>query len=408
MLNRKVQIIEDYCNNVIVPNSNSYQAQYSLIIGYNDAVNILLNEIETSRKSVNLLFYPIFFCARHSLELQFKLLINMVNDFNNYRNSEKNKITIYGHNLRKLSDKLKEVISYSDRRISDYYKKVDVESLLNFFDTYDSTSQSFRYLFDNKGERFIKSNFNIVKPIKDYQDLFVFLEWMDEVINELYKEYGTKTYAKKLSRNDLVIIAKRLPNKEEWGNKTFLYEKDAIKADFSLSNYEFSDAINKIKANPYLCSLIGMEIPEEGFSDEFFHLYSSMKAIMKKRESFVDALIKDKDGFRIMSFEELYADKDISDCDRIMNECISKLTDDDCILYNTYRCIDKYCEEFEYRKEHFYKGSSQSLRIYTNDKMTTSGFLRFEEGLQLCGRTTVLRKLGIPLKDNIDGFSFVF
>lgn len=89
-----------------------------------------------------------------------------------------------------------------------------------------------------------------------------------------------------------------------------------------------------------------------------------------------------------------------------MNEYISKLTDDDCILYNTYRCIDKYCEEYENQKEHFSKDFSQLLRNYTNDKMTMIGFLRFEEGLKLCGSTSILIKLGISLKDNIDRRDF--
>lgn len=393
--------------NLFVPNSNGYRSQYQLISGYNDAVIILLNEIKNIRGRVNTLSYPMLFCARHSIELQFKILIEMVNDFNNYRTGERNKANITGHNLRNLSERLKELILNSDRRIIGYYKEIDVESLLQFFEAYDSTSQSFRYLLDQKGNMLIKSNLNILKPIEDYQNLFSFLDWMQEVISEYYEEYSTKTYTKKLSRSDLVLIAKRLPNKEEWGNQLFLDEKEVIKVEYSLSNRDFSDALNMIKANPFLCSLIGMEIKEEGFSDEFFNQYPIMKAIEIKRDSFIDALRKGVDGIPIISFEELDNDPNISYCNRIMDECISKLTNDDCILFNTYRCIEKYCEEYNARKNHFSTIFSESYRTYTNDKMSSSGFLRFEEGLQLCGRTTVLKKLGVSLKDNIDRRGFV-
>lgn len=132
-----------------------------------------------------------------------------------------------------------------------------------------------------------------------------------------------------------------------------------------------------------------------------------MKSIEIKRDSFIDALRKGVDGIPIISFEELDNDPNISDCNRIMDKCISKLTNDDCILFNTYRCIEKYCEEYDARKNHFSTIFSESYRTYTNDKMSSSGFLRFEEGLQLCGRTTVLKKLGVSLKDNIDRRGFV-
>lgn len=46
----------------------------------------------------------------------------MVNDFNNYRTGERNKANITGHNLRNLSERLKELILNSDRRIIKYYK----------------------------------------------------------------------------------------------------------------------------------------------------------------------------------------------------------------------------------------------------------------------------------------------
>lgn len=285
-------------------------------------------------------------------------------------------------------------------------KRLMLKAYKIFFEASDPTSQSFRYVNDNNGEKLLKKSFNILKPHSDYQMLFHFLEWMQNVIGELYEEYDTKTYTNKLSRNDLENIAKRLPNKNEWGSRAFYQERDNIKAEYSLSNNKFSKALNIIKANPYLCSLVGMEIPEEGFSDEFFSLYKVLKETAIKRDSPIDALRDKNQGLQIINSRELLSDKGISECKKLLKGYLNRLSINDCVLFNTYRCIRKYCEEYEEKKEHFSHDLSNNLRDYTCNKMISGGFLRFEEGIQLCGRTTVLRKLGVPLKDKIDRSEF--
>lgn len=265
-------MIEEYKYNAVVPNSNGYRADSQIIIGYNEAVNVLFKEIKDNGGIVDLLFYPLFFCARHSIELQLKLLIEIVNDFNDFRNIESCGKNTHTHDLKELNNILNEVIKKTDRRIIAEYEKVDVDNLLDFFEKNDPKSQSFRYAVDNKGKRQLKNSFNILKPYNDYYDLYTFLEWIEETIGEIYAEYSTHTYTNKLSRNDLETIAKHLPNKKEWVDQSFLQVKESIKKEYALSNRDFSDALNVIKANPYLCSFIGMEIPEEGFSDSFFIL----------------------------------------------------------------------------------------------------------------------------------------
>lgn len=223
------------------------------------------------------------------------------------------------------------------------------------------------------------------------------MEWIEETIGEIYAEYSTHTYTNKLSRNDLETIAKHLPNKKEWENQSFLQVKESIKKEYALSNREFSDALNMIKTNPYLCSFIGMEIPEEGFSDNFFILYDKLKDTAKKIESRIDVFRCKKEGcLPIISVEELSSDELFSTYRNLLSEYVSQLTDNDRILFNTYRCLRKYCEEYEHQKEHFFKESlSGTLNDYTCEKMTSDGLLCFEKGLRLCGRTTVLKKLGI-------------
>ena len=140
-----------------------------------------------------------------------------------------------------------------------------------------------------------------------------------------------------------------------------------------------------------------MEIPEEGFSDSFFILYKKLKDTANNIESRIDFFRCKKEGHpSIISVKELSTDQLFSTYINILSEHVSELTDNDRILFNTYRCIRKYCEEYEEQKEHFSNESlSETLKNYTCDKMTSGGFLHFEGGLQLCGRTTVLKKLGI-------------
>lgn len=400
-------MIEDYRYNAIIPTKTGWNSQFQVILGYNEAVDVLFKEIETNRGSIDLLVYPLFFCARHSVELQLKLLISMVNEFNEYRDAKKNDIKLCGHNLDKLRKILEEVIKKSDRRIREEYEKVDVISLQSFFDESDPTSQSFRYVNDNDGKKLLKNSFNILKPHSDYQILFHFLEWMQEVIGELYEEYDTKTYTNKLSRTDLEKIAKRLNTEKECDCLTFLGENKEIKNEYNLTSNEFIEALDKIKANPYLCSLVGMEIPEEGFSDEFYLLYNKMKDTTVKRESRIEVFRGKSQGFSsVVRVRELSSDISYSKYNSLLYGYVNSLTLNDCVLFNTYRCIKKYCEEYEAQKEHFSHVIVDTLREYTCNKMTSNGFIRFEEGLQLCGRTTVLKKLGVELKANIDRSEF--
>lgn len=401
-------MIEDYRYNAIIPTKTGWNAQFQVILGYNEAVDVLFKEIETNWGSIDFLVYPLFFCARHSVELQLKLLISMVNEFNEYRDAKKNDIKLCGHNLDKLRKELEEVIKKTDRRIRGEYEKVNVKSLQSFFEESDPTSQSFRYVNDNDGKKLLKKSFNILKPHSDYQILFHFLEWMQEVIGELYEEYDTKTYTNILSRTDLEKIAKRLPAKKDWGNQAYYEESEKIKKEYGgLSDNDYSEALDKIKANPYLCSLVGMEISEEGFSDEFYLLYNKMKDTTLKRESSIDVFRDKSQGFSsVVRVRDLSLDIAYLQYNSLLSGYVNSLTSYDCVLFNTYRCIKKYCEEYEAQKEHFSHDVVDTLREYTCNKMTSNGFIRFEEGLQLCGRTTVLKKLGVELKANIDRSEF--
>lgn len=126
-------MIEDYRYNAVIPENTGWHSQFQVVQGYNEAVDVLFKEIEANSGSIDFLVYPLFFCARHSVELQLKLLISMVNEFNEYRDAKKNDINLCGHNLEELRNKLENVISISDRRIREEYKKVDVKSLQNLF-----------------------------------------------------------------------------------------------------------------------------------------------------------------------------------------------------------------------------------------------------------------------------------
>lgn len=133
-------MIEEYKYNAVVPNSNGYKAKSQIILGYNEAVNVLFKEIKDNGGIVDLLFYPLFFCARHSIELQLKLLINIVDDFNYFRNKVRCEENTQIHDLKELNYILNGIIKQTDRRIIAEYEKVDVEKLLDFFEKNEAQS----------------------------------------------------------------------------------------------------------------------------------------------------------------------------------------------------------------------------------------------------------------------------
>lgn len=64
---------------------------------------------------------------------------------------------------------------------------------------------------------------------------------------KIIKEYNMDCFTKKLSKDDLLTIAKMLPNINEWQDDKFKIIKDEIKTTYNIGSKELSTAIDIIK-----------------------------------------------------------------------------------------------------------------------------------------------------------------
>lgn len=70
-------------------------------------------------------------------------------------------------------------------------------------------------------------------------------------------ERKTKAYTKKLSRRDLSAIAKSLPALDHWGEPHFEEKKHELRSQYHLSEEEFFEAVEIVKANREMRALVG-------------------------------------------------------------------------------------------------------------------------------------------------------
>lgn len=95
---------------------NVYSRDCSIIDGYNDAVNILIDSILNRNATIDTIVYPLLFCCRHSIELSLKTLLkNFVVIYkkqNRLKNTDKFIESVISsskeHDIDKLARKLQE------------------------------------------------------------------------------------------------------------------------------------------------------------------------------------------------------------------------------------------------------------------------------------------------------------
>jgi hypothetical protein len=76
---------------------------------------------------------------------------------------------------------------------------------------------------------------------------------------DFINERGTNACTERLSRSDLMCIAKLMPPLSRWNTAVFTIMKTRLKSRFSLSNTQFSQALDVIKNNREMKVLVGGE-----------------------------------------------------------------------------------------------------------------------------------------------------
>lgn len=224
------------------------------IDGYRSATLIMLQsavgsntQLEDERFcSVDTAIYPIFFSARHFIELYIKQKIYAINFFK-LKSTIETKL-IKTHNIKNLWDLFIDIVNKTcDSRLEKYID--ELEPYINDFAKIDLTGETFRYPYssDNKKHLTQHSIINLYNFYRKFKELSELCQGFTLYMDCLVDEYKTGTYTKKLNRKDIETIAQYLPVFSEWRNDYFDDVRNDLKKRFNIGLKELSEAINVIK-----------------------------------------------------------------------------------------------------------------------------------------------------------------
>ena len=146
--------------------------QYGYIAGYRKAGDLLVDAVLEGRESVDFLVYPIMFCYRQHLELTLKRLIkdscNLLDE-----SIEQYKKCLDNHDLTPLWLNCSFLLERTEELPADF--KVRVKGAVDFYESYDKKSFSFRYWNDKNGNRSLPhelKTLHVGKLVKSFSDVF--------------------------------------------------------------------------------------------------------------------------------------------------------------------------------------------------------------------------------------------
>jgi hypothetical protein len=226
--------------------------------GFADAAIILIDKaIET--RDVDDQIYPICFNMRHSVELRLKHQIERLklirpeislSDFDSAGSHDIGNIWGYFKAKSQLFDsRFEEVVGEIDSYIKDIAEV-------------DPTGQTFRYPLSNESVKHLVdvAVINVVRLKDRFTILREKLEYLHRLTSTLINEYQQGTYTKNLSREEIKVIAERLPVFEEWKLANFKIIKAEIKAEYKIGSAELTACIDLIKSHREFAPMIGMQV----------------------------------------------------------------------------------------------------------------------------------------------------
>ncbi|EDU0614748.1 TPA: hypothetical protein N3A44_000310 [Salmonella enterica subsp. salamae serovar 53:z4,z24:-] len=251
---------------------------YHYADGYAESVKLLINDLTEGRGMLDILIYPICFCMRHSVELAIKGQITDLVWLATVRQQPLGTDTqienILGkHDIKNLWDFFVQGTLKTDRRYAAVI--TPLTPLIKCIADTDPTGQTFRYSYSTEAVKHLTdvSIINILVLQEQFGIIWNTLEALRELTELLSREYQTGTFTRRLSRNDLVNIAKRLPARSTWGESDFAEIKTAIKAEYEIGSKELTLACNLIQKTRDTARMIGIQVSIPGLSgDDFIQL----------------------------------------------------------------------------------------------------------------------------------------
>ncbi len=240
--------------------------------GYLDSSLKLIKSVYKENSELDLLIYPICFSLRHAVELYLKdwvekvyrIYINHHNQLNIKVSASVNQFIPHlndTHSLCSLWLGLREMID----ELKIHFNMNEIDQLGKYIYAIaevDSNGQVFRYPFDKEKNLTLASIYtiNIVTLEDKINKIKYLIEKITYKISEVGFEISSHVFTKKLTREKIFEISKKLPKFQDWKKSEFKNEIDLIKKEYSLSSNELNKAIDLIKGNRRLSMNIGVEI----------------------------------------------------------------------------------------------------------------------------------------------------
>lgn len=384
---------------------NGYVDYLTYAEGYSKASRILLEFVlEHDGKDIDSFIYPICFNMRHSIELRLKGAIEKL-----FKLASIKKVSLHNfqfvqkHDIGIIWNDFKEYCKEIDNRFEGFLNGIDT-NILDLAEV-DATGQTFRYPFDNDGNRHLVEQ-KIIN-CSDLLEIFLKLEKalnnIDTLINNLIKEYTTGTFTKKFSRKQIFDLAKNLPSRDKW--KTEL-DKEGIKQQYHLSSNELNKIIKLIEQNYETSFFIGVKLNLKSLSDEL--IYEICQDWKKLNSNQFDEN-KNEDDFGIIGSGDLFklSVKYLEDSDDtlIYQKLMTKLTlqniADLTALFYLSRDQYKYSEYYKLLVENYEQELINESDLFSSFKFifSKSNFLKnILTSLYLLGQYSLAEKIVINLE----------
>lgn len=217
----------------------------------NELVAALIDKDMSGKRDT--LVLPILYNARHAVELVLKFCASRLHEAGLI-----NAPAVRDHRIELLWKTL-DAADLGDRTL-----RKALEALKPYIDSLaaiDQDGQELRY------HRNTSDDASLAKySIANLEVIRASLAQMEDIIGTLQsrtlqfvRERRTGTFTKRCSRRDLYDIAERLPPRSRWREPDFDQAKAEIRADYGLSNCEFSRALVKMQEQRELRGILGLE-----------------------------------------------------------------------------------------------------------------------------------------------------
>lgn len=211
---------------------------------------ILEEEIYEQRDT---LILPIMFNARHAVELILKYISK------NLANLDLLSPPAHTHLIENLFTEI-ENINVPDKNFRDTL--ASLKRFVSSLSKIDKDGQAFRFRDSKDDHPYTLKGLSTI----NYRLIYSSLKELQKIIKQLRihtlqfaEEYKQKTSTTVLSRNDLMNIAKLLPNIANWHSDEFKTSKSRIRCEYGLSNTQFSKALDTIKEERLFAQFLGIE-----------------------------------------------------------------------------------------------------------------------------------------------------